>query len=178
MKNLSFVLVDKHSVAPSRATKESAGADLRADLHRGYELKTSKDSEFFRIPASFDHELKVFICIDPGTTVKINTGVKIAIPNGVVGLVFPRSGLSTKSNLMMVNSVGVIDSDYPGEISVTFKNVGLRPAMIFHGDRIAQLALVDCHVTALTQISEDEHASIHSAKGSERVGGHGSTGMA
>lgn len=68
----------------------------------------------------------------------IHTGIALEIPRGYVGLVFPRSGLATKKGLRLQNSVGVIDSDYRGEIMVGLHNDLLKGIDIHKGDRIAQ----------------------------------------
>ena len=69
----------------------------------------------------------------------IHTGIAVEIPDGFVGLIFARSGLSTKRGLAPANKVGVIDSDYRGEISVTLTNHSDVPFTVNDGDRIAQM---------------------------------------
>lgn len=73
----------------------------------------------------------------------ISTGVKVAIPLGLVGLLFSRSGMAKRS-ITLANSVGVIDHSYRGEIKAYLVNNGTDPFQIIYGDRIAQLVLVPC----------------------------------
>lgn len=77
--------------------------------------------------------------IVPNETVLIHSGVAFEIPDGYVGLVFARSGLATKSGLAPANKVGVIDSDYRGELMVPLFNQSNETQTISNGDRIAQI---------------------------------------
>ncbi len=80
--------------------------------------------------------------IPPHQTVMVPTGLAMAIPEGMVGLVFARSGLASKRGLAPANKVGVIDSDYRGELTVALHNHGSIAQIIEDGDRIAQLVIV------------------------------------
>ena len=106
------------AILPTYATDGSAGADLYA-LPDG-------DS----------------ILIAPGETVMIHTGLATAIPEGYVGLAFARSGLASKRGLAPANKVGVIDSDYRGELMVALHNHGKIPQTVEPGDRIAQFLVM------------------------------------
>ena len=75
--------------------------------------------------------------IDPGQTYPVHTGIAVEIPDGYVGLVFARSGLATKRGLAPANKVGVIDSDYRGEIIVALRNESDMPQTVSSGDRVA-----------------------------------------
>ena len=109
------------------------------------------------------------ITIGAGQTVLVKTGIAMEIPEGYVGLIFARSGLATKIGVAPANKVGVIDSDYRGEIMVALHNHSGNDAVISAGDRIAQIALVP-YLTA--QFEEAEELS-----STERgAGGFGSTG--
>ena len=111
------------------------------------------------------------IVINPGETVMIHTGLSMAIPEGYVGLNFARSGLASKRGLAPANKVGVIDSDYRGEISVFLRNNSNEDFTIHPGDRVAQLLLMP---VALPEIIEVDELS-----DTERgAGGFGSTGRA
>lgn len=77
-----------------------------------------------------------------GARASVGTGVAVELPEDTVGLVVPRSGLARKHGITLVNSPGVIDSDYRGEIGVTLINHGLNAYRIEAGDRIAQLLVV------------------------------------
>lgn len=107
----------ENATIPSRESKCAAGYDLYAFTN-----------SLFRIA--------------PHTTEKINTGVAIEIPDGYCGLVFPRSGLSSRHGLRLANCVGVIDSDYRGEIMVALHNDSENFQYIDHNQRIAQIVIV------------------------------------
>ena len=81
------------------------------------------------------------IVINPEETKKINTGLKVQIPDGYFGAVYPRSSTGVKKQLMLANTVGVIDSDYRGEIMIFIYNYGKNPQTIQKGDRLAQLVI-------------------------------------
>jgi dUTP pyrophosphatase len=80
--------------------------------------------------------------IYPGETVKVSTGIAIEIPNGYFGAIFARSGLATKKGLRPANCVGVIDSDYRGEIIVALHNDSDEKQDVEVGERIAQLVIM------------------------------------
>ena len=82
------------------------------------------------------------VVINPGETVMIHTGLAMAIPEGYVGLNFARSGLASKRGLAPANKVGVIDSDYRGELMVALHNHGKVPQTVENGDRIAQFLIM------------------------------------
>lgn len=112
-----FKLLDDRAIAPYIATDGSAGADLHALCEKQ-------------------------ISISPAQTVFVHTGVSVAIPVGFVGLICARSGLSTKQGLAPANKVGVIDSDYRGELIVAIYNHSKEMRYISDGDRIAQLVIL------------------------------------
>ena len=82
------------------------------------------------------------VSIAPGESKIIHTGIAMAIPNGLVGLIFARSGLATKQGLAPANKVGVIDSDYRGEIMVCLHNHSTEIRVVENRDRIAQISFV------------------------------------
>ena len=94
------------------------------------------------------------IVIAPHSTVLVHTGVAMEIPVGYVGLVFARSGLATKRALAPANKVGVIDSDYRGEIMVALHNHGEEPKTIENGERVAQLVLVPYLTADFDEVDE------------------------
>lgn len=94
------------------------------------------------------------ITIAPHETVLVHTGVAMEIPTGYVGLVFARSGLATKRALAPANKVGVIDSDYRGEIMVALHNHGNEAKTIENGERIAQLVLVPYIAAEFDEVDE------------------------
>ena len=115
------VLVKKlhtDSIVPSFGSEYAAGADLYAYLNGS------------------DH-----VAIPPHATIKVGTGVAMAIPVGYYGGLYARSGLATKNGLAPANKVGIIDADYRGEIIVALHNDSGKPQTVRHGDRVAQLII-------------------------------------
>jgi len=110
------------------------------------------------------------IIVKPLERVQVPTGIAIKIPSHVVGLVFPRSGNAWRLGMTLSNAVGVIDSDYTGEIRVLITNLDPeRPFIVKPGDRIAQLVFVPVLSARLELVEELEETE----RGS---GGFGSTG--
>lgn len=119
MKIINIKKTDENAKIPTYGSVYAAGADLYAVIH--YE------------------ENKVEIL--PGETAFIDTGIVMEIPNGYVGLVYARSGLSCKQGLAPANKVGVIDSDYRGNIMVALYNQSNETRIVSEGDRIAQIII-------------------------------------
>ncbi|MCK6596296.1 MAG: dUTP diphosphatase [Bacteriovoracaceae bacterium] len=138
---------DQSFSLPTYETKGAAGADVRASL-----------------------ENKTELIIKPGERVLVPTGLSMEIPFGFEVQVRPRSGLSFKTGLMVLNSPGTIDSDYRGEVKVILGNLGKNDEVIKHGDRIAQLVIAP--VTQAHYFEFDGDLS-DTARG---TGGFGSTG--
>ena len=113
---MKFTKLDSRASAPECGTPYAAGADLRA---------VSDEP----------------ITIRPNETVLVHTGLAMEIPEGLVGLVYARSGLASKRGLAPANCVGVIDSDYRGEIMVALHNHSAETQTIESGERIAQLVI-------------------------------------
>ena len=109
------------------------------------------------------------VSINAGETVFIKTGIAVEIPDGLVGLVYARSGLACKQGLDPANKVGVIDSDYRGEIMVAMHNHSSSAKTVENGERIAQIVFAP-YVTA--NLIESETLD-DTARG---AGGFGSTG--
>lgn len=131
---------------PQRATTGSAGMDLAACM---------------------DEE----ITIAPRQLVKIPTGIAIALPGPeYVALVYARSGLGIKHGIVLSNGVGVIDSDYRGEIQVGLTNLSEKPYTIHTGDRIAQLVVTPVVLPQLEWVEELDDTE-------RGTGGFGSTGQ-
>lgn len=136
----------EYAPLPKYATAGSAGMDLSANIAQA-------------------------ITLAPGQRSLIPTGIAIAIPNRyLVGLVFARSGLAGRHGVCLANGVGVIDSDYTGEILCALKNTGDKPYLVQPGDRIAQLVFVPIAVASFAVV-EDLAATERGA------GGFGSTGV-
>lgn len=113
---VKFTKLDKSASAPTYGTPFAAGADLRALLDEN-------------------------ITIAPGKTEFIHTGIAAQIPDGLVGLIYARSGLACKRGLAPANCVGVIDSDYRGEIMVALHNYSNEVQTIEPDERVAQLVI-------------------------------------
>ena len=108
--------LDPRAKIPTYGSEYSAGADLYACMDAPQTLA-------------------------PGETFLVHTGIAVEIPEGYVGLIYARSGLATKRGLAPANKVGVIDSDYRGELMVSLYNQSGAPQTIEHGERIAQLVI-------------------------------------
>jgi len=106
----------------------------------------------------------------PGMTEKIRTGLCVEIPEGYAGFVNSRSGLAAKHSVAVLNSPGVIDSDFRGEICVLLHNHGRDTFCVSRGDRIAQLVIVP-----YIQFEFEEAEELTSTSRGE--GGFGSTGI-
>jgi dUTP pyrophosphatase len=111
----------------------------------------------------------------PGQRALVRTGVAVAIPLGMVGLVHPRSGLASRVGLSIVNSPGTIDAGYRGEIKVALINLDpTTPIVVHRGDRIAQLLVQQVELVELVEVSSFNEAGL--AETSRGDGGHGSSG--
>ena len=112
----------------------------------------------------------VDLTLDPGERALVPTGVALALPEGHVGLVHPRSGLAAKHGISVVNAPGTIDAGYRGEVKVCLVNTDPRePFAVRRGDRIAQLVIQRFETAAFVE-AEDLPESARGA------GGYGSTG--
>lgn len=129
---------------PAYGSAQAAGADLYACLEEG-------------------------ITVAPGCSVWVPTGIALAVPEGCAGLIYARSGLACRQGLAPANKVGVIDSDYRGEVTVVLHNHGSDPRRIEPGDRIAQLIITP----VLTPAYEEAEELSSTNRG---TGGFGSTG--
>lgn len=136
--------INDKAIIPTYGTEFSAGADL-------YACSDEK------------------IIIKPFETKLIHTGICMEIQNGLVGLVFARSGLATKKGLAPANKVGVIDSDYRGEIMVPLHNHTKEEKVIEHGERIAQIIF-------MPYVKEEFNEVLDLTETIRGEGGFGSTG--
>lgn len=144
MEPVSVKFLRPGAVLPAYGSPEAAGADLYACLDAP-------------------------LTIAPGQTVPVPTGLALEVPKGCAGLVYARSGLACKRGLAPANKVGVVDSDYRGEILVMLHNHGSVPQTIEQGDRIAQLLITPVLTPAYTQATQ----LTDTVRG---TGGFGSTG--
>ena len=120
--------------------------------------------------AGADLTTTVDVHLEPGERALVPTGISIALPEGYVGLVHPRSGLAARCGLSIVNTPGTVDAGYRGEVKVMLINLDPRePVVLDRGDRIAQLVVQRVERAAFVEVDE--------LPGSVRGdGGHGSTG--
>ena len=116
MENIPVKLLREGAKLPTYGSAEAAGADLYACLEEN-------------------------VTILPGQTAFIPTGFAMAVPRGCAGLIYARSGMACKRDLAPANKVGVIDSDYRGEIIVALHNHGREDRTVQHGERIAQMII-------------------------------------
>lgn len=110
------------------------------------------------------------VTLKPGARALVPTGIALAIPPGFAGFVLPRSGLALRHGLTLLNTPGLIDAGYRGEIKVLLVNHGEAPVRLERGDRVAQLVVQRVERVTLTPVS----ALPESARGD---GGFGSTGV-
>ena len=144
MNKIPVKILREGAKLPTYGSAEAAGADLYACL----------DSD---------------VTVAPGGTAFIPTGFAMAVPKGCAGLIYARSGMACKRDLAPANKVGVIDSDYRGEIMVALHNHGSRTQTIAHGDRIAQMII--------TPVLTPDYAWAENLEDTNRgEGGFGSTG--
>ncbi len=139
---IPVVRLDPTLPLPTHARPGDAGVDLRA-RHAG--------------------------SLQPGERALVPTGVAVAVPEGFVGLVAPRSGLAIRHGISVVNGPGVIDSGYRGEVAVILVNLGEEAFTWERGDRIGQLVVVP-HV----EFEPEETAELDASD--RGAGGFGSTG--
>jgi dUTP pyrophosphatase len=144
-----------------RGVTESVEVLLRADVAPAYAHPGDAGADL----VSTDD-----IVLAPGQRATVGTGVAIALPDGYVAFVVPRSGLAAKHGITIVNSPGTVDAGYRGEIRVTLLNTDARESYsISAGDRIAQLIVMP--------VSRARFIPVERRPGSDRgEGGFGSTG--
>lgn len=145
METIQIKRLREDAVLPKRGSAGAAGMDLCACLEKP-------------------------LTIEPGTLCKIPTGIAIALPNeNCSAFLFARSGLGVKHGICLSNGVGVVDSDYRGEIQVGLCNIGREAYTVQPGERIAQMVVMPVCMFPLTEtgtLDETERGS----------GGFGSTG--
>ena len=144
MNAVRVKILRENALLPTYGSEQAAGADLYACLESP-------------------------VVIHPGETAFIPTGISLEVPVGCAGLIYARSGLACKRDLAPANKVGVIDSDYRGEIIVALHNHGNEPRTISGGERIAQMVITP----VLTPAFEWAEELSDTARG---AGGFGSTG--
>ncbi len=143
-KRVNIKKLKREAIIPTYGSEFAAGADLYACVEEDMILK-------------------------PGDTRLIPTGIALEIPAGYAGLIYARSGLATKRGLAPANKVGVVDSDYRGEVLVSLHNHSQEAQMVAPGERIAQLVVTPVLAVNFCEVEELEETR-------RAGGGFGSTG--
>ena len=144
MEPIRVKKLNERAMLPTYGSAEAAGADLYACL----------DAD---------------VTIAPGETVFVPTGLAMEVPKDCAGLIYARSSLGSKRGLAPANKVGVIDSDYRGQILVALHNHGQVPQTISYGERIAQLIIAPVFTPGFLEAAELDDTQ-------RGAGGFGSTG--
>ncbi len=139
MPSIRVKLLKEGARLPSYGTAGAAGADLYACL-----------------PES--------VTVAPGETAFVPTGIALEVPEGCAGLIYARSGLACKRGLAPANKVGVVDSDYRGEIIVALHNHGSEAQTIATGERIAQF-LITPVLTPTYEVTEELSGTVRDQSG-------------
>ncbi len=142
--NVKVKKLHSNAVLPTYGSPEAAGADLYACLDAA-------------------------VTIRPGETFFVPTGIALEVPKGCAGLVYARSSMGAKRGLAPANKVGVIDSDYRGEIRVVLLNHSKQPQTVEPGERVAQFIITP----VLQPVYEEAEELSDTTRG---AGGFGSTG--
>lgn len=132
------------AVLPTYGSAEAAGADLYACLEEA-------------------------VTIAPGEIFWVPTGIALEVPKGCAGLVYARSSMGAKRGLAPANKVGVVDSDYRGEIKVVLLNHSKQPQILEPGERVAQFVITPVLTPAYEEVEELTDTN-------RGAGGFGSTG--
>ncbi|MGN0435199.1 MAG: dUTP diphosphatase [Wujia sp.] len=142
--NVEIKKLKDNATIPTYGSENAAGADLYACLESP-------------------------VTIEPGETYLVPTGLAMALPEGYAGLIYARSGLASKKGLAPANKVGVVDSDYRGEVMVALHNHSKQAATIEHGERVAQLVVTPYIMSVFNTVDELDDTK-------RGTGGFGSTG--
>ena len=145
MNQIPVKKLKENAILPTYGSAGAAGADLYACLDAPVEIV-------------------------PGKTAFIPTGLAMEIPEGYAGLAYARSGLACKQDLAPANKVGVVDSDYRGEIGVCLINKGDEPFEVHRGDRIAQMMFLPVATASFLEVATLDETE-------RGAGGFGHTGI-
>ncbi|MBX3173152.1 MAG: dUTP diphosphatase [Gemmatimonadaceae bacterium] len=167
MSIITFEALQAGVEPPRRATAASAGHDLAACLAADT-VRVFRDGRPELRAVATDAEGR-FVELEPMEKALIPLGFRAQLPEGYEAQVRPRSGTSLKTDLVIVNSPGTIDADFPDEWMVPVKNGGLMALRVRHGERIAQMVL------ARFETLDFVNGAV--AASTDRVGGFGSTGQ-
>jgi dUTP pyrophosphatase len=166
MASIVFERLHSDVRAPQRGTAGSAGYDLAAYLARRT-VRVWREGVVHERPC-IENDGTFAFTLAPGEKALVPLGFKARLPDGHEAQIRPRSGTSVKTDLVIANSPGTIDADYPDEWCVPVKNGGAAPLVIAHGDRIAQM------VIARFEVVDFSEGSV--GRSTDRAGGFGSTG--
>ena len=144
MESIRVKLLTNGAKLPTYGSAEAAGADLYACLDAP-------------------------VTIEPGESAWISTGIALEVPKGCAGLIYARSSMGVKRGLAPANKVGVVDSDYRGEIKVVLFNQSKEPQTVEPGERIAQFIITPVLTPAYEEVDDLSDTD-------RGVGGFGSTG--
>lgn len=144
MSSIRVKKVHPNAKIPTYGSVEAAGADLYACLDTAVEIQ-------------------------PGEVFWVPTGIALEVPKGCAGLIYARSSLGAKRGLAPANKVGVVDSDYRGEVKVVLLNHSNQPQTLEPGERVAQLIITPVLTPAYEEVEELSDTS-------RGAGGFGSTG--
>ena len=144
MSTIRVKKLNENAILPTYGSAEAAGADLYACMEET-------------------------VTVQPGEVAWISTGIALEVPKGCAGLIYARSSLGTKRGLAPANKVGVIDSDYRGEVKVVLLNHSNVPQSVAPGERIAQLVITPVLTPAYKEVEDLTDTT-------RGTGGFGSTG--
>lgn len=151
---IEFSKVHPDVPTPRRAHPTDAGVDLTAwSIDTGDEQGTDWETDV----------------ISPGVSRVFGTGVRVAVPEGYVGLLFARSSLGVKRRLDVANGTGVIDAGFRGEVKVCLRNTGRSHARLERGERVVQMVVVPCDLEEWVEVAHLDNTE-------RGEGGYGSTG--
>jgi dUTP pyrophosphatase len=167
MASIVFEALHADVRPPRRGTAGSAGYDLAAYL-ASRTVRVWREGQMHERPCADDNGA-FSLTLAPGEKALVPLGFKARLPEGYEAQIRPRSGTSVKTDLVIANSPGTVDADFPDEWCVPVKNGGASPLVIAHGERIAQVVLSRFEVLDFTEGTV--------APSTDRAGGFGSTGI-
>lgn len=166
MIGLRFYRMNENVELPSFATRQSACFDLRCFLHSETVVAYNEENKKVELPVKNGK-----IYFPSGHRALIPTGLVMDIPTGYSVRIHPRSGTSLKFGLTLINSEGIIDSDYTEEVMIPLHNTSKTYVDIIHGERYAQGEIVTLESVVFTESKTPIRQK------TDRKGGFGSTGV-
>lgn len=187
METLKIKKLHPDAHIPTRAHGTDAGMDLyalpvkytdekKSDIKNKLAAKAllqsaaAFDSLWAATDSDWEQAFAKGIFIFPHETVMVPTGIAIAVPTGYMGCIYARSGLASKKSLAPANCVGIVDSDYRGEVKVALHNYSDKNQIIDVGERIAQLVIQPISLCTPVEVEELDETD-------RGVGGFGSSGQ-